>query len=33
VDLHRMADYGELLRDSLLLGAAVTGADYFQAVR
>ena len=29
----RLDDYGELLRDSLLLGAALTSADYFQAVR
>src|SRR5262249_7136125 len=29
----RLGDYGELLRDGLLLGAALTGADYFQAVR
>jgi aspartyl-tRNA(Asn)/glutamyl-tRNA(Gln) amidotransferase subunit A len=29
----RLGDYGELLRDGLLLGAPLTGADYFQAVR
>ena len=29
----RLADYGSLLRDSLLMGAAFSSNDYIQAVR